>query len=199
LQHGSPHQSWCHRIDSDTPAAQLFGQHFGQSNHSCLGSGVIRLTVKTCPGRNGGDVDNPPAVAQHFQAVLAAIKRSVQIRFHDAVPVVQRHVFDGAVAADTGIVDEDVETAKLTRDFPHHVRNSLSFTNIGLNNESAATALVQTRGQRFGIALIVSVGVCEVVDDALSAGLGKLFDQSFTQAARTPGYQNRFALEIPHR
>jgi hypothetical protein len=87
------------------------------------------------------DIDDAAvASVEHLTDERArAQKGAAEVRVDDAVPVIDRHVFDQRLGEDSGIVDEDVDPSESSERRVRHRPHTFLVTHIRLDEQSRAT------------------------------------------------------------
>ena len=115
----------------------------------------------------------PPS--RNLGSVLAAMEDAIEVGLNDRVPFIERHLLEGAVADDAGIVDEDVEPAARLLD-PLHDRFDLRrVANISAHDADGRLTrqCSQLGRQGIGILVIDAAGIVPVMQHAGGSGLGE--------------------------
>ena len=117
-RHGCLDVSGGDSIDRDRAACQLSREGFGEADETSFGGGVVGLAGLTSLADYGGDVDDAaPAILDHLgHDGLGEEKGSGEIGGQDIVPVLALHAEGEDVTGNTGVVDEDVNTAEVGND-----------------------------------------------------------------------------------
>src|SRR5664280_807911 len=155
LQHFGGHEARCHRVHGDTDAVfleparpgedegGLLGQGLGQSEHACLGRGVVRLTDVPGLADDRGDKDDATGAAfDHvLQRRLGHVEGAGQVHRKNGVPFFYGHLHGHLVHGDTGVVDQDVDAAVLVEDLLDHPAAVFRFGDVALVDGDAPRAL----------------------------------------------------------
>src|SRR5699024_5859905 len=106
------------RVHGDALAGVGVGVGVHQPDDAGLGGAVVGLAPVAGDARDGRDVDDAAAVAEHAQVhqLLGQLLRGQEVDAQHGVPAAGVHVGQKLVAGDTGVVDQHVEAAALLRD-----------------------------------------------------------------------------------
>ena len=108
-------EAGCDGVASYVARAQFARDGLGQANQACFGGGVVGLSGLADLAKNASDIDDAsPALFQHgTDDLLRAQVGGSEVGIEDRVPVGALHSHDELIARDAGVVDEDVNLAKL--------------------------------------------------------------------------------------
>src|SRR5699024_6667135 len=106
------------RVHGDPLAGVRVGVGVHQPDHAGLGRAVVGLAAVAGDARDGRDVDDAAALAEHAQVheLLRELLRGQEIDVQHRVPTAGVHVGQQLVAGDAGVVDQHVEPAALRLD-----------------------------------------------------------------------------------
>src|SRR5215217_733554 len=154
------------RVDRDPLAGRLKGQAVGQPEQARLGGRVVGLADVALLADDRADVDDPAVAAvQHMlEHGMTQIERARQVNSDHPVPVLGRHLADGAVDGDAGVVDQDVQLPVLLQ--------HLGDDPLAVGGD-ADVALVDGRPLVGGGELLGRVRAAGIPDGHLDAALGE--------------------------
>src|SRR5215204_2606812 len=154
------------RVDRDPLAGRLKGQAVGQPEQARLGGGVVGLADVALLADDRADVDDPavPAVQHVLEHGPAQVEGTGQVDMDDPVPVLHRHLADGAVDGDAGVVDQDVQLPVLLQ--------HLGDDPLAVGGD-ADVALVDSRPLMGGGELLGRVRAVGVADRHLDPAVGE--------------------------
>lgn len=92
----------------------LFGQSLGETNHGELGSRVVGLAEAAVETSSRGSVDDATVLllAEVRPGGAGNLVGAGDVDLHDQVPVLVGQVLEADVTEDTGVVDDNVDTAE---------------------------------------------------------------------------------------
>src|SRR5206468_10544571 len=108
---------------------------FGKRNDRRFARRIICLTEKSHLPADGRQIYDAATVAQNRSGLLRDGECAGEIHSHDALEFFHRHLLDRAVADDSGIVHENIETAALVADLHHHRFDLLRLCHVALDHE----------------------------------------------------------------
>jgi hypothetical protein len=106
-----------------------------------LGPGVQRPAGRVEPGVEGGDGDDPAAVAQRAARVLDEEERPLGVRRHEPVVDVLGHLVDHPRQAAGRVDDHDVQPVQVLIGLPGQPPQVLQAALVGLHGEGPAAGL----------------------------------------------------------
>src|SRR3546814_3437156 len=115
----------------------------------------------------------------------------VEIECDDEVPSVDRKLLDRGDVLHSGIVDEDIHTAKAFSRFRHHRLDRVDFRQIGVAVDRARAA---NRLQP-GAFRLYGIGIAKAVDDDVGALGGQCFRVTQPDPRCGPSDKRRLALQ----
>ena len=94
--------------------------------------------------------------------MLDAVEGSGEIHPQDTFPFFERHLPDGPVLEDAGVINQNIKPAKIRFDLLHHCADLLRVSHITLNHSRAG----QSRRHALRSRLVPSLGILEVIHRA---------------------------------
>lgn len=130
-------------IGGDAPGGQFFGKGLGKSDDCRFGGRVVGLP-EIAVGRRGGDVDDFAVVLLSHERdhVFAAVVEAVEVDVNDLIPLIAGHFVEQRVSDDSGVVDQNVNTAKSGQRFFYGYFNLIIFGNIAFADQNVAAQLL---------------------------------------------------------
>ena len=109
--HFSINITGCDGVYCNAKPCALLRQGLGEAVDAGFRGGIIDLAVLSCLAIDRADVDDPPEFcrAHGAESDLAKIEARAEVRIHDGIPHVARHLGHDAVARDPGVVDQDFD------------------------------------------------------------------------------------------
>src|SRR5580693_3065521 len=111
-------------VDRHAARCDFLGKSHGEAVDAGLGRRIVGLPeLATLPVDRGNVDDASPATLDHaVDHLLGDVKEGVEVGLDDGVPCLVGHLLEGAVARDTGIVDQDIDGSHLG---PHRLEGTL--------------------------------------------------------------------------
>src|SRR5690606_24184292 len=111
-----------YRVHGDAQLRVLACQRNGEAVHAGFRRRIVRLAVLALEPVDRADLDDaaPLALAHAFDHRTGDVEHRVEVGVDDIAPLPGRHLVEGAVAGDAGVVDKDVDGAERPLDFAHH-------------------------------------------------------------------------------
>src|SRR5688572_17871729 len=130
IGHRGPDVARRDRVDGHAARRELPGQGTGQTDDARLGGGVIGLAGVAHQSHHRGDVDDAAALLleQGARGGAAAVERALEVRVEHLVPLQVGHAQEKAVARDSRVVDEDIETRHALQ---HGIERGLNLRLVG--------------------------------------------------------------------
>jgi len=117
---------------------------------------------------------------------------TTEIYADDAFEFFQRHFLDRAIANDSGIVHENIETSMSILDLVHHRLDLLRLRYVAIDHQR----ILQFFGNAFRVGLVLALWVREIIDHASRAAFAEGLDHFGADAAGTASHEDNFAGEI---
>ena len=181
--------------DADVVRQEVGAHGLRDADHRVFRCGVDRHAGQgNVPGHRGG-VDEMPALAMGLDPVDEghdAVDHTVVVDARDPVPVLVRHLVDGAAQDDARVVAHDVDVAEAF------------LRRVGRGHESVAIGHVERHGQEFGVPGLELAGhgvqgrLLDVGDHHLHAGVGERTRHGEPHAACTAGDECGLAGYVAH-
>ena len=174
-----------------------FGRQRASEIHHGALAGVVGNGFHTFriagQARDGGDVDHLAGVAGNHAALahgLGEEEGGVHIQVHHLHPAFRRVVFRWRTPSGTGVVDQDVDIAKLADHLIHHGGNALQVGQVRSNRHHLNALGFQ---MRLGlIQLVLLAGADRNSGTQLAQGFGHLQ----AQATGAAGNESDFAGQV---
>ena len=101
------------RVNGD--AALAFPRGRCEAEFAGLGRGIVDLAELALLAVDRGDVDDAAefAGAHAFDHLAGHVEQRAEIGVDDRVPLIERHLVEGAVLGDAGVVDQHVDRAEV--------------------------------------------------------------------------------------
>ena len=143
-----------HRVDAHIVLGALDGGTPGERHDSCFGRGVMGLALLGPPAENRSVVDDHTTAVgiEVLQLGPHATERAVERDIEHQIPLIIGHVDDRDLAAETGVVDDDVEAAQ------RFGRARNEGLHIGLNSDITRDSHHTKFGGRLGTPTLMLIG-----------------------------------------
>ena len=141
---------------------------------------------------DGRHVNHSSAVAQNRRRFLRDCERPDEIDADDAFEFLRRHLLNGAIADNAGIVYQDIEPAALILYLLHHHFDLLRLRHVALDYQRFIQFLRYTES----IGFVLSLRIGEVIHHALSAACAESLNHLCANTARAACNQRNFPGEI---
>ena len=195
-------------VGGDVRGGELLGERQREPGDGGLGGGVVGLAEVAAQAGTRGGVDDAAVDAGAGLVLLTEVlggevrhrPRAPHVDVHHDVPVLDRHVPDGGVAHDAGVVHDDVELAVGVDGLLHHLAALLVVRDVAVvRGGDAALGLDEVDGLVGGATgALAGDAATEVVDDDLGAVLGQLHGVAPADAVAGSGDDGDLAVEHAH-
>ena len=139
-------------------------------------------------GTEGTDVDDAAAEgAQMGQSLARDQEGAARIRGENVVPLIESEAFERGGGEDSGVVDEDVETAEFGDDGGNGVANGGFGSDVAMGGKGAAAEGSHLRGGLRGLSLRIEEG-----DGDIGAGVREADGDGAADATRSAGDEGGF-------
>src|SRR6185312_10018208 len=125
-------EAGCYSVRQDVARAQLPGDRFGEADQTGLAGSVVRLPLVAVDSDDARDVDHAAPATLHHAARRCADRDegAAQIRVDDRVPVVVLDAHQEVVARESGVVYENVDSAKRRLHIRHESCNCRNIADV---------------------------------------------------------------------
>ena len=175
-----------------------------QADHAQLHHRVVGLAeVAVDAGGRGGEDDSPVAlVAQVRPGGVRHPEAAERVDAVDQVPVFLRHLVEGAVAEDAGVVDDDVDPLPGVERGLDDLRAVFDRVVVGDGLTAGGLDLLHHLVRRGAALAATGRGATQVVDHHLRAAAGQQQGVCASQAVAGAGDEGHFSVEaklVAHR
>src|SRR5207342_959619 len=144
-------------VHGDAELRVLLRQRNREAVHAGLGRGVVGLALLPVD-RTDLDVAAPLARTHALDDRAGDVEAGVQVGADHLAPLLRRHLVEGGVAGDAGVVDEDLHRAELALDFADHRFGVLGRGDIALGQRDRDAFGGHLRLPGAGLLLVAVVG-----------------------------------------
>src|SRR5580700_1877129 len=183
-------------VGPDVLRGELGGQGSRQPDQAHLRRRDVGASAAAGEGAFAGEKQDAAVLVLDHRADgrLRAVECAIEDDPPDVLPVLYRHLGEGLVGPDRGIVDQNVDAAELGHRLRHHRVDLIFLGDVGYDGERLDPPVAGFTRDGVGFN---PVGAR--VDDDVSALAGQLQHRCAADIAAGTGHQSDFPVELTHQ